>query len=183
MVTRRGFAEAYVVARREPRRPAPGGGEVALFYVVHRGPRTTLEVRGLDLPPDLVRDLRRAWSQGDYATSIESEALSRIRTHLADQGRFTPSLRARVETSPRGDVKTRIVEGAAGPRARDRRIVFEGGPGLPRDRLLALVKGKDLLAQAWNDPARLERAVATEYAAAASWPRRRRLRPRPWRKA
>ena len=57
--------------------------------------------------------------------------------------------------------------GRSRARARgDRRIVFEGGQGLPRDRLLALVKGKDLLAQAWNDPARLEAAVAAEYAAA-----------------
>ena len=130
---------------------------------MHRGPRTKLQVRGLELPDDFLRDLRLAWSRGDYSTSIESEALLRTRTHLAGQGHFTPTLEARVLTAKGGGAKTLVIEGDRGPRARGRRIVFAGAQGLPLDRLQALVKGKDLLAQAWNEPARLEAAVTAEY--------------------
>ncbi|HEY5908302.1 MAG TPA: translocation/assembly module TamB domain-containing protein, partial [Vicinamibacteria bacterium] len=156
-------AEAYVVARREPRSPTPDGGEVALTYVIDRGPRTAIRTRGLELPTSLRRELRRAWARGDYDRSIETEAEWRVREHLAGEGYFIPRLRAEVESDAGGGTKTLVIEGERGPRLHDRRIVFEGAQQVPLERLYSLVKGKELLSQAWNEPERLERAVVGEF--------------------
>ena len=137
---------------------------MALTYLIRRGARTRVEFReGLGAPDTLRREIASAWSSGDFETSIEEEALERVRTHFAREGLFTPRLSADVETSRDGKTRTLVIGGEPGPRARTRRVAFSGGARLPAGKLEALVKGRVLEDQAWGDPRRLENAVVALY--------------------
>jgi outer membrane protein assembly factor BamA len=162
---RQGFAEAFVVARREPRRPPESGdsAEVALRYLVRRGPRTTLLIQGYEAEEELRRRILEAWALGDFVSSIEEEAEALVQAHLAGRGHFTPRITATATFSEDERAKSLVLDIDPGPRGSRRRVDFQGAEGMPLARLQALVKGRALLDRAFAERRQLARAVRSLY--------------------
>ena len=161
---RQGFAEAYVVARREPRSPPEGESraEVALRYAVRRGPRTALLVEGVD-DETLRRRILLAWSRGDFEAAIEDETEALVRERLARRGYFAPRITAKTVFSPDQAAKSLLVRVEPGPRESRRRVDFQGVNGISLARLQNLVKGRTREDEAFAERRRLGAAVRTLY--------------------
>lgn len=173
----RGFLEARVQTRREP---GPNADGVVLTYEIVHGPRTALAVTGYDPPEDVRRDLEAIWAQAVFDTFLLDELEARVAEHLRDRGYLRAAVDARIVERSGAPPGQSAREAAAavdggpgakridvgvdpGPRTDERRLRFEGVGTEDVRALERVVRKQDLDRPAWNDPERLETAIAAWY--------------------
>jgi outer membrane protein assembly factor BamA/autotransporter translocation and assembly factor TamB len=160
-----GYDEGRVLASRD----APVQGQrraprvVALVYEVRRGPKTTLTIVGVPSAGELHDRIERAWRLGDFPTTIEDEALTLARAHLYGRGFLRAQVKARVSSSPEGDVKTLTVHAEPGEPVTSKEILFEGNARVSTAALEALVRDARRAEVAWLQPDDLREAVLAMY--------------------
>jgi outer membrane protein assembly complex protein YaeT len=129
-LVREGHLEAEVTARRE--------GDIAVFRV-RAGPRYTWRVTGMEQPPDLSSDIRKAL--------FEEEALERGRDRLLAALRSRGYLRAEVDAQVQADAQGRtLVFGARpGPHLVVTSVHFPGASRISAKELLHAAGGEAAL--------------------------------------
>ena len=155
----RGFFEARVRARRIDGAP----GEVALEYGIEPGPATTLEVRGVELPPADRAAIEEAWSRSVFDGFLVEEIRELVQRHLVTVNTVGAAVDVVIER-PSPEAKRASVTVSGGQRLAGREIRFEGQSALSASRLLNAVMAAGVEVEGWVKPASLARAVKAAYA-------------------
>jgi outer membrane protein assembly factor BamA/autotransporter translocation and assembly factor TamB len=159
---RRGYATARIVPGRTIANDG-GTDRAALIYRVDPGPRTILQVNGIDLSDGDRRDLMRVWSGSVLPEFLDDDISAHLRTLLAERGYLRPSIVINV-TTPAPDAVLADVAVTPGPVAGTRTLVIEGAREVAEPELREALSGSAALEAAWVDPAPLVEAVAALYA-------------------
>lgn len=158
-----GFFEASVDATRDDTEPGPDGGSVALAYVVDPGPRTTLEIEGVELPARVEREMVDAWTRTVYDGFLLDDLRGIVEGALLADGYLDADVRAEVRPgTPPGD-KHVVVRVTAGRRTTDRRIEFTGHGVLSARRLEQIIEEAGIADEVWREPALAERPIRAAY--------------------
>jgi translocation and assembly module TamA len=109
---------------------AANGDVVNLTYVIDAGPRTGIEVSGVELGRDALQRISDAWASSILDELLVDEATQIVRGELAQQGYVRPQLSARIVSE--GDMKTLRIEAQSGDRSTELRVrIVTSGPSTP----------------------------------------------------
>ncbi|MFO7692061.1 MAG: translocation/assembly module TamB domain-containing protein, partial [Vicinamibacterales bacterium] len=159
----RGHATARIVPERIVMK-GPSAEHIQLKYRVDPGPRTLLEVGGIDVSDDDRRSLMRVWSLSVLPEFLQEDLTLHLRDLMAERGHLRPSITVTLDTS-RPDVVSASVSVTPGPVTRVRKLVLEGVRALPEPELRAALSEGSALGSSWVDPAPLVEAVEDIYEA------------------
>ena len=148
--------EGYLTARIGARRMDTPEG-VALTYEITAGPRTRVEVTGLDADDALLAELETAWTQSVFDDFLLDEAAEIVRARLARAGYLQSSIQARIAEGPGTRTLTIVVD--RGSRSTMTTIRVEGASPDLSDAIVAHLEARGLLEGAVSDPASIEREV------------------------
>ena len=109
----------YLAARVSASRAA-SGDVVNLTYAIDAGPKTAIEVNGLDVGRDVLQRIADAWGSSVLDELLVDEATQIIRIELAQRGYVRPQVSARVVSD--GDMKTLRIEVQPGERGAATRV-------------------------------------------------------------
>ncbi|HEY3091969.1 MAG TPA: translocation/assembly module TamB domain-containing protein, partial [Vicinamibacterales bacterium] len=109
----------YLAARVSASR-AVNGDVVNLTYAIDAGPKTTIEVNGLDVGRDVLQRIADAWASSVLDELLVDEATQIVRIELAQRGYVRPQVSARVVSE--GDMKTLRVDVQPGERGTATRV-------------------------------------------------------------
>jgi len=110
-----GHLAARVSASREV-----NGDVVNLAFAIDAGPRTAIEVTGVEVGRDVLQRIADAWASSVLDELLVDEATQILRIELARQGYVRPQVSARVVSE--GDMKTLRVEVQPGDRSAEMRV-------------------------------------------------------------
>ncbi len=156
----RGYLRVQVSATRSPS-PA-GDAAVALRYQVRRGPLTTLDVTGFELPEDVLSGMKTAWSESVDDRFLEEDLHARARAAMVDLGYLQSEVTVAIDAGVSRETTARIGI-APGPRTLERQIVFQGRLALSDRDLLAELATTGAGAAAWREPAAAAAALEAFY--------------------
>ena len=159
----RGYATARIVPDRTVVKDA-SAGRVLMTYRVDRGPRTVVNVRGIDVSEDDRRQLMRVWSRSVLPEFLQEDMTLRLRELLAERGYLRPSITVALD-APDSQVVTANVVVEPGPVTTVRTLAIEGAHAVAEPELRAALSGNAAVEHAWVDPAPLVDAVVAIYAA------------------
>jgi outer membrane protein assembly factor BamA len=153
-------AEHYLTARIGARRMGSPEG-VALTYEITAGPRTRVDLSGLEADGALVAQLETAWAQSVFDDFLLDEAAQLVRARLARDGYLQPSIQTRL--SEDGGIKTLTIAVDRGIRTTMTAIRIEGQEGQAplADAIVSHLEGRGLIASAVSDPGAIEREIIT----------------------
>ena len=155
--------QGYYEARVGTARVASADGRsVAIEYRVARGPRTTLEIRGAELPPSERRALEAAWTSSAFDQFLIDDLTNRVRRYLLGTGEIVSVVVGSVDRT--GDTKRLRIEVTPGAPVSSREIRFSGNAHFDTARLKSELTAAGLEPDAWLDPSRLEHALRFLYA-------------------
>ncbi|NOT43716.1 MAG: hypothetical protein HOP14_03825, partial [Acidobacteria bacterium] len=141
-----GFLEADVRAARTTE-----GEDVVLTYTVVRGPRTRIEVTGMDLASGTLARLERAWGEEVFDGFLVEQAESITRDALVGRGYLDARVDARVVEDGTDKVLALAVE--PGTRWTDTRIVVTGVDPTLQDDIRTWLRSRDDPRAIWTTPA------------------------------
>jgi outer membrane protein insertion porin family len=136
---------------------------VSLTYRVDPGPRTVLNVSGIDLSEDDHRALMRVWSRSALPEFLQEDVTRHLRVLLADRGYLRPSITLTLDTTDARVVHANVAV-APGPVTSVRTLTIEGARAVTEPDLRAALSGLPALEDSWVDPAPLVGAVSAIYA-------------------
>jgi outer membrane protein assembly factor BamA/autotransporter translocation and assembly factor TamB len=102
---------------------AVNGDAVNLTYVIDAGPRTRIEVTGVQISRDTLTRIAAAWASSVLDDLLVDEATQIVRIDLAQQGYVRPEVSARIVAE--GDATTLRVEVQPGDRSTATRVRVE----------------------------------------------------------
>lgn len=158
-----GFFEASVDATRDDTEPGPDGGSVVLTFVVDPGPRTTLEIEGIELPARVEREMVDAWTRTVYDGFLLDDLRGIVERALLGDGYLEAEVRAEVRPGTPSGEKQVVVRVTTGPRTADRRIEFTGHGVLSARRLEQIIEEAGIADEVWREPALAERPIRAAY--------------------
>ncbi|MPZ18033.1 MAG: BamA/TamA family outer membrane protein [Luteitalea sp.] len=138
---------------------APG---VTLYYTIETGPQCEVVVRGSDLPGNVRRRMRDAWSAAVFDTFLSDDLTAIARRHLIETNH--PQARVQVRIDARQEVKQAIVTVEPGP-VSPWRLEYTGNDQASTAAIDAFIRERDLALTAWLDPPAFERSLAEWYRA------------------
>ena len=159
----RGYATARIVPGRTVV-TEQAAERIRLTYRVDHGPRTRLEVSGIDLSDDDRRDLMRVWSQSVLPEFLQEDMTRVLREWLAARGHLRPAITFRLDTANEG-VLAASVAVTHGPVTQIRTLALEGARAVAEPELRKALSESPALEGSWVDPAPLVEAVAAVYTA------------------
>jgi outer membrane protein assembly factor BamA len=141
---------------------------MALTYEIIPGPQTRMEVTGVDLDAALRAQLETAWAQSVFDDFLLDEAAQILRSRLARDGYFQPSVDARIAES--AGIKTLSVAVERGSRSTTTTVRVEvvtgsdpremqGGQSPLAEAIVAHLEERGLMASAVSDPGAVEGEV------------------------
>ena len=131
-------------------------GDVAnLSYAIDAGPRTAIEVVGLDVGPEVQRRLSDAWATSVLDELLVDEASQIIRIELAQRGYVRPQVSARVVSE--GDMKILRIEVQPGDRSTETRVRIVTSDQAVLADLEARVAERNLAAEVLRNPGAVTR--------------------------
>ncbi|MEO7158570.1 MAG: translocation/assembly module TamB domain-containing protein [Vicinamibacterales bacterium] len=156
---KQGFLEARVRTRRVE---SEDSRSVTIEFVIDRGPRTTLQIDGVILPPKVVAELEEAWHQNVFDQFLIDDLTHRVRRHLVTGGDLGSVVVGRIDRPDPATKRLRI-DVTAGAPVTSREIRFTGNAELDQARLAAEITGSGLDIEAWLDRTVVERALRQAY--------------------
>jgi outer membrane protein insertion porin family len=162
-----GIREAYVEQQRYEARVRASrvananGGPMTLEYRLEPGPRTEIEIRGIELPASERRAMEDAWTRAVFDRFLMDDLESRMRRYLVTTGFVEGTVEGRL-TEEEG-LKRALLIVDPGQRAGGRAIVVSGNTAIASNRLAAAVTAAGLDVDAWLDPQRLVPVVQAFY--------------------
>jgi outer membrane protein assembly factor BamA len=153
-----GRYEARVRARRVT---SNDGGPLTLEYRLEPGPRTAIEVRGVELPAAELRAMEEAWTRAVFDRFLMDDLENRVRRYLVTSGHVEGTVEGRLSEEAGLKHATLIVD--PGAHAGSRAIVFNGNTAIAANRLADAVTGSGLDVDAWLDPQQLVPALKAFY--------------------
>jgi len=152
---RSGRLAARVNASREV-----NGDVVNLVYEIDAGPRTNIEVTGVDVDNAVLQQLREAWASSILDELLIEDATRIMRSVLAQRGYVRPAVSARLTSD--GETSTLHVEVQPGERSSETRVrIMISNEGLA-DELDRQVAVRGLAALILRDPGAVTREL-TDY--------------------
>jgi len=154
-----GYLEARVRTRRTE---SDDAREVALEFIVNRGPRTVLQFDGLVAPKNLVEQLEGEWHKNVFDQFLIDDLTNRVRRHLVDSGDLGSVVVGRIDR-PSDDTKRLRIEVTPGAPVTGREIRFVGNTTLDKSRLDAAIAEAGVEIEAWLDRTVIERTIRQVY--------------------
>jgi outer membrane protein insertion porin family len=154
-----GFLEARVRTRRTE---SDDARNVALEFLVNRGPRTILEIDGFVPPSALISELEEAWHKNVFDQFLIDDLTHRVRYHLVTTGDLGNVVVGRIDR-PAPDTKRLRIEVTPGAPVTGREIRFAGNVALDQERLDTAIAEAGVEIEAWLDRTTAERAVRQVY--------------------
>ncbi len=154
-----GYFEARVRTRRTEQ---PEASSVALEYRVDRGPKTALEIVGVILPADVIRELEQAWGRNAFDQFLIEDLTKRVRRHLVQTNELNSVVVGAVDRSS-ADVKRLRIEVTPGFTVTGREIRLTGNRELESATLAEEIAAAGIEGEAWLDRTIVERQLVTTY--------------------
>jgi len=148
--------EGHLTARIAARRMDTPAG-VALTYDIAAGPRTSIEVTGVDVDAALRTQLEAAWAEAVFDDFVLEEAAQVVGARLARSGYLQPSIQARVVEGP--GTKTLTVMVDRGARSTTTTVRVEGASPDLTEAIVDHLEQRGLVEGAVSDPGAVEREV------------------------
>ncbi len=144
----------YLAARVSASRAA-NGDLVNLSYAIDAGPKTAIEVNGLEVGADVRQRIADAWASSVLDELLVDEATQIIRIELAQRGYVRPQVTARVVAD--GDMQTLRVEVQPGERGSATRVRIQAMDQAVLADLEARVIERNLAADVLRNPGAVTR--------------------------
>jgi outer membrane protein assembly factor BamA/autotransporter translocation and assembly factor TamB len=159
-------AEGYLTARIAARRASVAGAGVTLTYEIGVGPRTRIEVTGIELDAALRTEIETAWAQSVFDDFLLEEAAQVVRRRLARDGYLQPSIDARVSEAERTTTLAIAVDRGTRSITTTVRVEEVPGSGSPgrtplAETIVTHLAERGLIAGAVSDPGAVEREVTS----------------------
>ncbi len=155
----RGFLQARV----RPQRTESVDGTVALTYEIVRGPLSILTIEGYELPDDIVRQIRDAWTRAVFDGFLLDELRALAREHMGSRGFLQSEIGAEVLGGSDADRKEIVLRIAEGPRTSVRRVAFRGNEVVTTAELESFINRQTATTSIWADPEPLTRSLLALY--------------------
>jgi outer membrane protein assembly factor BamA/autotransporter translocation and assembly factor TamB len=157
-------AQGYYEARVRTRRTESEDRQsVAIEYRIDRGPRTTVEVRGVQLSTKELKELEDAWVRGVIFDRFLVEDLSQhVRRDMLSRGELNTIVIGSVSHNQDGSKHVRI-DVTPGIPVSGHRIRFVGNEHLNSKQLEEAIRANRIDFEPWFDPKVLERPLRALY--------------------
>ena len=153
----------FLQARIRPHRTESGDGTVTLTYDIARGPLSLLTIEGYELPDDMIRRMRDAWTRAVFDGFLLDELRALAREHMGSRGFLQAEIGAEVLDGSDADRKEIVLRIAEGPRTSERRIAFRGNEEVTTAELKSFMDRQTVTTSIWADPDPLTRSLLALY--------------------
>ncbi len=152
------YEEGRLEARVSARRQDTADG-VAITYQIDAGPLTSIRFTGYNPAEETIRAIETAWSHSIFDDALVNEVEGLVQRALAERGYFQPAVKATVTAT---GTKTLDVTVETGQRVVERRLLVNADDETLTREIEQWARRSGAEAQAWRDPAALQRALVEE---------------------